>query len=134
EMRGVRYDRDLDRLVAAESVTATAWVRPNDLEAYLEGVQAVRSAAVSLAEPDRIRLRFRPDLGIPIPLDVTAEVEGTIEGRGSELHFVVREASAAGLELNGGVAERITRYVNPLVDLSELPLDLEVTSVRIENG
>jgi hypothetical protein len=81
-----------------------------------------------------MRVRFRPELGLPIPLNVTAEVEGTIEGRGSELHYVVRDASAGGFDVDDDVADRLTRFINPIVDLSELPLDLEVTSVRIENG
>jgi hypothetical protein len=134
EMREVRYDRDLDRLVGAASVQATAWMRPNDIEQYLEREQRVQSAAVTLEQPDRMRMRFRPELGLPIPLNVMAEVEGTIEGRGSELHYVVSEATAAGFEIDDGMADRLSRLINPIVDLSELPLDLEVTSVRIENG
>jgi hypothetical protein len=133
-MRNVRYDRDLRRLVAAESVRATAWLRPNDLERYLEQEDRIRSATVTLAQPDRLRLRFRPELGLPIPLNVMAEFDGTIEGRGSELHYVVRDASAAGFDVDDDMADRLTRYINPIVDLSELPLDLDVTSVRIENG
>jgi hypothetical protein len=134
EMRDVRYDRDLERLVGAESVRATAWLRPNDLELFLEQEERVRSAQVTLEQPDRMRLRFRPELGLPIPLNVMAEVTGTIEGRGSELHFVVEEASAAGFDVDDDLADRLTRFINPIVDLSELPLDLEVTSIRIENG
>jgi len=132
EVRNVRYDRALKRLVAAESVQATAWVRPNDLEVYLEQGGGLRSASVSLMHPDRMRLRFRPELGLPVPLNVVAEVEGTVEGRGSELHFVVREARAGGIGVNGGVTEGLSRWINPVVDLSNLPLDLEVTSVRVE--
>jgi hypothetical protein len=134
EIREVRYDRGLERLVDAESVRATAWMRPNDVEQYLEREERVRSAAVTLEQPDRMRMRFRPELGLPIPLNVMAEVEGTIEGRGSELHYVVSEATAAGFEVDDGMADRLSRLINPIVDLSELPLDLEVTSVRIENG
>jgi hypothetical protein len=134
EMREVRYDRDLERLVGAESVRATAWLRANDLELFLEQEDRIRSASVALVQPDRMRLRFRPELGLPIPLNVMAEVEGTIEGRGSELHYVVREASAGGFDVDDDLADRLTRFINPIVDLSELPLDLEVTSVRIENG
>ena len=51
EMRNVRYDRALKRLVAAESVQATAWVRPSDLEVYLE--QGGRAS-------ERIRLADAP--------------------------------------------------------------------------
>ena len=134
EMTDVRYDRDLERLVGAESVRATAWVRANDLEQFFEQEDRIRSASVTLVQPDGMRLRFRPELGLPIPLNVMAEVEGTIEGRGSELHYVVREASAGGFDVDDDMAERLTRFINPIVDLSELPLDLEVTSVRIENG
>ncbi len=79
-----------------------------------------------------MRLRFRPELGLPVPLNVAAEVEGTVEGWGSELHFVVREARAGGIGVNGGVTEGLSRWINPVVDLSDLPLDLEVTSVRVE--
>jgi hypothetical protein len=134
EMTDVRYDRDLERLVGAESVRATAWVRANDLEQFFEQEDRIRSASVTLVQPDRLRLRFRPELGLPIPLNVMAEVEGTIEGRGSELHYVVSDASAGGFDVDDDMAERLTRFINPIVDLSELPLDLEVTSVRVENG
>ena len=50
----------------AESVRASAWLRPNDLERFLEQEERVRSASVTLEQPDRMRLRFRPELGLPL--------------------------------------------------------------------
>ncbi len=131
ELRNVRYDRALERLVGAESIRATAWVRAADLEDFLEREERIRGASVVLSQPNQARVRFRPNLGF-VPLDVTAEVDGTIEGRGSELHFVVADARAAGFRVDAGVAEGLTRAINPIVDLSYLPLRLEVTSVRVE--
>ena len=134
EARGARYDRELNRLIAAESLRVTAWVRPNDLEAFLESNAAVLSSSITLVEPDRMRVRFRLDLGTPLPGEITADVEGWVEGRGPELHFLVAEARVAGFRVNGGITDRLTRFLNPVVDLSGLPLDVEVTSVQIESG
>lgn len=131
ELRNVRYDRALERLVGAESIRATAWVSAADLEDFLEREERIRGASVVLSHPNHARVRFRPNLGF-VPLDVTAEVDGTIEARGSELHFVVADARAAGFRVDAGVAEGLTRAINPIVDLSHLPLRLEVTSVRVE--
>jgi hypothetical protein len=60
------------------------------------------------------------------------EVEGTIAGRGPYLEYDVADVSAVGLNLGDWGSRRLTRLINPLIDLSGLPLRLDVTAVSVE--
>lgn len=42
-------------------------------------------------------------------------------------------ARVAGFRPSSGITDRLTHCLDPTVDLSGLPLDIEVTSVRIES-
>ena len=44
-----------------------------------------------------------------------------------------RWARVAGLRPSGGITDKLTHYLDPTVDLSGLPLDIEVTSIRIKS-
>lgn len=44
-----------------------------------------------------------------------------------------RWARVAGFRPSGGITDRRTHYIDPTVDLSGLPLDIEVTSIRIKS-
>ena len=134
EMRDVRYDRDRKRIERLGSAHAVATITAADLARYLERQSAIEDADVTLEAPDRALLRLRPDLGIPLPGGAVADVTGRVVGDGSYLRFEVEGVRAAGLGLGGRAIETLTRLINPLVDLSEMPVAFEVTDVRVENG
>lgn len=131
ELRDVRYDRERRRLERAESVRATAWVTAADLDRFLETLDGIRSATVTLQAPDSAVIRMRPELGIPLP-GAVVEVTGQIRGQGPYLEFEISDANAVGIHLGDAVVRQISRIINPMVDLSSLPLSLEITSVRVE--
>lgn len=135
EMTDVRYDRERRRLVRLGGATATAIITPADLARFLEREGGVRDADVRLVEPDSAFLRLRPDLGgFPLPRGAFAEVTGRLRGVGSHIRFEVEEVRAAGLGLGSRATETLSGLINPLVDLSEMPVAFEVTDVRVEGG
>ena len=133
ELRGIRYDRKLKRLDRAESAQATAWVSAADLSDFLETQDGIRAANVTLQAPDSVFIRIRPDLGgLPVPPGANLEMVGTLEGRGPYVEYDVSDVNALGGHLGDAVTKRLTRLINPLVDLSDLPMRLDVRSVRVE--
>ena len=133
DLRGIRYDRDRKRLERAESATAVAWITTADLGDFLESQDGVRDAVITLQAPDSAFIRMRPELaGIPMPPGASVEAAGRLEGNGSFLEYRVSDVRAVGLNLGDGFARRITQLINPLVDLTDLPMRLEVSSVRVE--
>lgn len=133
ELRGVRYDMQNKRVDRAETARATAWISAADLGDFLAAQDGIRSANVTFQEPDSTFVRLRPELGgLPVPPGATLETAGTIEAHGPYVEYRVANVNALGASLPDAVTRRISRLLNPIVDLSELPLRLEVRSVRIE--
>jgi hypothetical protein len=133
ELRDLRYDRDARRLERAESARATAWINGADLADFIERQGGVRDATVTMSAPDSLFLRVRPELGgLLVPPGANVEIVGTVEGRGPYLEYDVADVHAAGLDLGDWGSRRLTRLINPLIDLSDLPLRLDVTAVRVE--
>ena len=133
ELRDIRYDRKGKRLERAESAHATAWINTADLADFIEKQGGVRDASVTLSSPDSLFLRVRPEVaGLFVPPGASVEVVGTIEGRGPYLEYDVADVRAVGLNLGDWGSGRLSRLINPLIDLSDLPLRLDVTAVHVD--
>lgn len=134
-LTGVRYDRKGKRLERVESAQGTVRVLPADLAAFLNERDGVREASVTLREPDRARLRVRPEIGsITLPRGVAVELEGRLRADSSTVRLDVTDLRAAGLSLGRTLAGELSERINPVVDLSETEPPLRVTDVRVENG
>ncbi|NEP18782.1 MAG: DUF2993 domain-containing protein [Leptolyngbya sp. SIO4C1] len=134
ELLGVRYDRDAGRLEQVESAQATVSVTASDLSTFLEMQRNVREASVELTPPDRATIRIRPTFGdFSAPPGVTVDAEGQFVSSGSQVLFEVSEVRAAGIGLGGGAARRVSREINPVVDLAGLPVTLQVKSVSVNS-
>jgi hypothetical protein len=133
DIYNVGYDRDRKRLEHADSTRATVWISDRDLTQYLDSLENVASATVTVAAPDSATIRVRPSIaGIPLPGGTTATVTGRLEGDGPYLRFEVSEVGAGGMRASEGVTRRISQIINPLVDLSYLPFGLSVTNVSVQ--
>jgi hypothetical protein len=133
ELRDVRYDRKLKRVERADVTHATAWLSAADLGDFLERQEGVGHASVTLAGPDSVFVHVRPDLGgFPVPPGANVEVVGTIQARGPYVEYHVSDVNALGGHVGDAIAKRVTRLINPLLDLSELPLRLDVSRVSVE--
>ena len=133
ELRDVHYDRRGRRLERAERTRATAWVNTADLGDFIEQQDGIHDATVTVRAPDSVFLRLRPELGgLPVLPGANLEVSGTLEGRGPYLEYDVSDVHTVGLNLGDWGSRRLTRLINPLVDLSDLPLRLDVTAVHVD--
>jgi len=132
-MWGVAFDRSTKRLTRVDSARATARLLPEDLAAYLVRQRGVARAEIDLASPDRATVRFQGEVeGVRIP--VGAEVVGRIRAEGGHVNLDVDAVRAAGFSLGGALARRLDEQINPVVDLTDEDLALEVTDVRVEAG
>lgn len=132
DLQGVVYSREQSRLSQVESAKLTAVIKSYDLADFLESDRNVRSAEVILRSPDRATLRIQPNLGsFVLPAGITVDVTGRLVGAGTQLSFEVEEVSAAGLDLSAMAAKRLSDLINPLADLKDLPVSVEITSVIV---
>ncbi|MBE9078246.1 DUF2993 domain-containing protein [Romeria aff. gracilis LEGE 07310] len=135
ELRGVEFNRDQGRLERVESAGAVALVRPDDLAVFLANSRNVQDAEIALLPPNQATIRVRPSIGeFNAPPGVTVDIAGELVGSGSQLSFDVSSVRAAGINLGSGVAQRLSREINPLADLSGLPVTLTIKDVRVDDG
>lgn len=133
DLRGVRYDRHAHRIDRVGDARATAWVSAADLSDFVQAQDGVGAATVTLAAPDSVYVRLRPDLGgLPVPPGASLEVAGYVEAKGPFVEYRVTGVNALGGRLGDSFVRRISRLINPIVDLSALPMRLEVTRVQVE--
>ena len=132
DLQGVVYSREQNKLSQVDSAKLTAVIKSYDLADFLESNRNVRSAEVILQSPNRATLRLQPNLGsFALPEGITIDVAGQLVGEGTQLRFEIDEVSAAGLDVSSMVAKRLSALVNPLADLEDLPVSVEITSVVV---
>ena len=132
-LRGVAFDRSTKRLTRVDDARATARLLPADLALFLETQRGVADAEVTVSAPDRASVRFEGEVeGVRIP--VGAEVRGRLRAEGGRVRLDVESVRAAGFGLGGAVAREVGERINPVVDLTDEELALEVTDVRVEDG
>jgi hypothetical protein len=130
EMTDVVYDKSAERLSQVGGVKLTAAIRTNDLNDFLEAYRNVREAEVTLQSPDLATIRVRPEIGnLSVPPGITLNVTGQLVNEGTQLRFEISEVSAAGFDLSAIAARRLSDVINPLADLQNLPIQVEITSV-----
>ncbi len=132
DLQNVVYDREAERVSEVGSARLTAVIKTDDLADFLEAYRNVREAQVMLRSPDEATIRVRPQVGnLAVPRGVTVDVSGQIVGDGTQLRFEVDNVSAAGFDLSAIAARRLSDVINPLADLQNLPIEVEITSVVV---
>lgn len=132
ELEGVEYDRTHDKLRQVAGARLTAVIKTPDLVTFLEAYRDVREAQVMLRSPNEATIRLRPQIGgLAVPRGITVDVSGQLIGDRTQLRFDVDEVSAGGIDLSAIAASRLSEVINPLADLENLPVDVEITSVIV---
>jgi len=132
DLRGVVYDKSAERLSQVNDARLTAVIKTPDLADFLEAYRNVNEAEVILRSPNEATLRIRPQLGdYSVPPGITVDVTGALVGEGTQLRFEVSEVSAAGIDISAIAAQRLSNAVNPLSDLENLPIQVDITSVVV---
>ncbi|MEO1592262.1 MAG: DUF2993 domain-containing protein [Cyanobacteria bacterium J06632_22] len=133
ELSGIQFDRDAGQLTQVLAAGATARVTAADLAEFVAQEPNIRSAAIALEAPNRLTLEVAPELGsFPIPEGITLAVTGELTGSGSQVLVNVTNVRAAGFNVSGMAAQQLNQILNPLVDLSGLPVALTVKSVAVD--
>lgn len=132
-LNNVTYNAGRGQLERIESAEMTARVRAADLAAFLDAQRNLRDVTVSLSAPDRATVQARPEItGLEIPQGATIAASGRLLAQGAQVRYAVDEARAAGVALPAAVPRRLTEAINPLVDLSGMPVVLQITETRVE--
>lgn len=130
DLTGVVYDKQAERLSQVESARLTAVVKTPDLSDFLETYRNVKEAEVILRSPDRATLSIRPQIDrFALPAGITVDVSGRLVGEGTQLRFEVDQVSAAGINVSAIAASRLSEAINPLADLKNLPIEVEIVSI-----
>ncbi len=130
DLTGVVYDKQAERLSQVENARLTAVVKTPDLVDFLETYRNVKEAEVMLKSPDRATISIRPQIDqFALPSGVTVDVSGQLVGDETQLRFEVDQVSAAGIDVSAIAARRLSDAINPLADLENLPIEVEIVSV-----
>lgn len=134
-MNDVRYDIRRKELQRVASASAVARLRPADLAAFLDTHRNMEDAAVSLSAPNEVTLRLRPEMsGLSIPSSLKLSVTGRLVGDGPRVRFELIRVGAGGFSVGGAVADLLTDRINPIVDLSGMPIGVTINDIRAEDG
>ncbi|MGB3570924.1 MAG: DUF2993 domain-containing protein [Phormidesmis sp.] len=132
DLQGVVYDKQSERLTQVNNARLMAVIKTPDLADFLETYRNVNEAEVILNSPNEATLRVRPQLGdYSVPPGITVDVTGILVGDGTQLRFEVSDVSAAGIDISAIASQRLSNAVNPLADLKNLPIRVEITSVVV---
>ncbi len=132
DLSGVVYDKGVEKLTQVSSARLTAVIKTPDLADFLEAYRNVHEAEVILRSPNEATLSIRPQLGdYSVPPGLTVDVTGDLVGDGTQLRFEVTDVSAAGIDISVIASQRLSNAINPLADLENLPIRVDITSVMV---
>ncbi len=132
DLQGVVYDKQAERLTQVNNARLTAVIKTPDLADFLETYRNVNEAEVILRSPNEATLRVRPQIGsYTVSPGITVDVTGVIVGEGTQLRFDVSDVSAAGINISAIASERLSNAINPLADLKNLPIRVEIVDVVV---
>lgn len=135
ELTDLQYNIDRGRLESVANAVANVRLTAADLAAFLEKQRNLEAVSVNFQPPDRVNIQARPAFeGIRLPENTRVGVEGKIEVQGARVQYVVTEVDAAGIEIGGVATQLLSDQINPLVDLSRMPVILDVAEVRVEDN
>ncbi|HVK03129.1 MAG TPA: DUF2993 domain-containing protein [Armatimonadaceae bacterium] len=137
DLRDVSVDRKAGTLEDVGATRFSALLGERALNDYVRRQRTdVRDLRVSLGKDARLTVRARPELlGYPT---LPVEVRGTLKPRGiaggTTLDFVPDRARLSILPIPLFVAEHVAARLNPVVDLSGLPVPILVERADVTEG
>jgi hypothetical protein len=131
---GVHYDRKTRRLVEVDSAHIAARILATDLAAFLNDNRHLQSVSARFLPPDSLEVNGRPEIeSADLLRGLDFSVAGRVVPAGSRLNLELSRTTVVGFPLSDIVNQAITRLINPVVDLSQLPIALTVTGVRVQD-
>lgn len=135
QMNDVRYDIGRKELRSVADATAVARLRPDDIATFLEKHRNMAEVRLSVSAPNVVDVSLRPEMsGVGIPAGLRVGVTGRIVGDGPRVRFGLDRVSAAGFGVSGPVADALSRAINPVADLSGLPIGVTINGIDAGDG
>jgi hypothetical protein len=135
ELKDVSYDPNRGELEKVGSATATITVLAGDIANYLNSTGKVRDASVTLDAPDRAEVQAQVEIpGLPVSANAVVTATGNLTSGDNYINFDVAQVTAGGVVLPDAAVDVLSQAINPIVDLSSMPIAVRATGVHVENG
>lgn len=132
DMRNVIVDRKEKQLKSLSVATAQARVLATDIAAFLQARPGLDNVNVTLHPPYEIIVDARPSIaGYALPKAAMVKVRGQLVAEVSEINLEVIDLRAAGFPVGAIPRFVLEKLINPIVDLSALPVPSQVASVKV---
>ncbi|MEO8631032.1 MAG: LmeA family phospholipid-binding protein [Betaproteobacteria bacterium] len=132
DLTDVQVDRKQKMLTALTGADVRISVRATDVAAFLQERGVLEDVKVTFHESDVISITAHPVVaGFSLPASARVSLRGYLMPDGSQLRLNITDLRAAGYPVGTIPTLIVERLINPLVDLSALPVPTEVTSARV---
>jgi LmeA-like phospholipid-binding len=134
-LRELRIDRDARRIESLGGADARARVLADDIANFLNARQGLAAVEVQFHGSDEISISAQPSLAsLALPSGARVRVRGYLVPDGARLKLEIADLRVVGFSVGTLPKAALELLINPIVDLSRLPVPARITSVRVENN
>ena len=135
DLRGIRFDRAEKRVEAVGAIDASVKMLAADITDYLNARSGLSSVNTQFAGTDEVSVSAVISLpGLLFAQGPRVQVRGNLVPDGPRLNLKITSLSAAGFTLGASAGAAVQAVFNPIVNLSELPAPVKITSARVEGN
>lgn len=133
---GVVYNPNCAGLERIARANGAVRVLSGDVAAFLDANRNLQNVEVQFQPPNQAVVRAQPQIsGLELPPGAEGvEVVGALVGEGARIDYNISQVRALGLTLPEPAPELLSDAINPVVDLSGIPIVAEVAEVRVEGN
>ncbi len=132
DLSNVVIDRKEKQLKSLAAANAQARILAIDIAEFLDAKPGLDKVTVTLDPPDEIVVSGRPSIaGYGLPKAATLKVRGRLVAEANELKFEVTDLRAGGFSVGAIPKFVLEKALNPIIDLSVLPVSSQVSSVTV---
>lgn len=132
DLSNVVVDRKEKRLKSLSAANAQARMLATDIAAFLDAKPGLDNVNVTLHPPDEITISAQPSIArYALPKAAMVKVRGRLVVESNEVNLEVIDLRAAGFSVGAIPKLVLEKVLNPIIDLSALPVPSQVTSVTV---
>lgn len=135
DFRGVTYDPATGKVTQIKSAEANVNVLASDIANYLDESKRLKDVTVTFQVPISARIQARTEIPeLQLADGAVVSINGTLYSNKSQIGYEVTGAEVEGALLPTSAQALIEEAINPLVDLSSVPIAITATSVSVEGN
>lgn len=128
----VVYNASRQELERVGQADGTVRVLSGDIASFLENNRNLEDVEVQLQSPNQVIVRARSSIAQLGNTEV--ETTGTLRVDGPRINYDISRVRAGGVTLPSPAPRLLSDEINPIVDLSSMPIVMQVTSIRVESN